>query len=277
MLLAGVGLIGGSLALAARRAGLVGEVIGLGRTRQNLEVALERGIIDGAADDRSSAARGADLVVLAVPVAATARLAAELRPSIGANAVVTDVGSVKARVVREVTAALEGTGHFVGAHPIAGTADSGAAAAQENLFRGARCILTPTEDTDGEALAQVRGLWEGVGALVEELRPERHDQVLAWVSHAPHYLAYALMGAAPVEVHAYAGPSFRDLTRVAGSAAEMWRDISLYNAAAIEEVLESVLARLEDLREALRLGDAEALTRLFDEARRARRALETPA
>jgi prephenate dehydrogenase len=273
---AGVGLIGGSLALAARRAGLVGEVVGLGRGRENLQLALDRGLVDRVSQDPAEAARGADLAVLAVPVAAMAQVAGAMAPALAAGAVVTDAGSVKARVVREVGAVLPAGIRFVGAHPIAGTEDSGAGAAREDLFRGARCLVTPTAATDADALERVEALWRGVGAVVERMTPERHDELLAWVSHVPHMLAFSLMRAAPPETHRYAGPSFRDATRVAASPVEMWRDIALYNADAIVAGLDGVLAELNTLRDALRRGDAEAAAATFAAARAARRRLDGP-
>ena len=272
--IAGVGLIGGSLGLAAKKAGLVGELIGLGRTRSNLDVALARGLVDRVTQDPCEAVRDADAVVLAVPVAAMAPLAARMAPALRAGAVVTDVGSVKARVVREMRAALPAAVHFVGAHPIAGTEDSGAAAARLDLFRGAPCVLTPTPETNTEALEKIRALWRGVGGEVEELTPERHDEILAWVSHVPHMLAFALVNACPSGAPRFAGPSFRDATRVAASDTTMWRDIALYNGDAIVAALRALADGLERLRDAIERGDGEALTKLFAEARAARQRIE---
>jgi prephenate dehydrogenase len=274
VVIAGVGLIGGSLALAARRAGLVGEIVGFGRTRENLDIALTRGLVDRVSQDPLEAARGADLLVLAVPVAATAKVAQSMAGVLAPGAVVTDAGSVKARVVREVSSVLPAGVRFVGAHPIAGTEDSGAAAARHDLYDGCRCILTPTGETDADALERVEALWRGVGAQVERMSPERHDEILAWVSHVPHMLAYALMATAPADTHSYAGPSFRDVTRVAASPVEMWRDILLYNDEALGRSLDGVLATLQSLRAAIRRGDAEAASQIFARARSARRALE---
>ncbi|MFM7140856.1 MAG: prephenate dehydrogenase, partial [Alphaproteobacteria bacterium] len=175
--IAGVGLIGGSFALAARRAGLVREVVGFGRTRANLDVALERGIVDRAGTEPSTLS-GADVVLLATPVRLLVPTAEAIAPHLPRGAILTDAGSVKAPVVR-AAASLPSAIRFVGAHPIAGTEDSGAAAADADLFRGARCVLTPVSTTDRDALARVRMLWEAVGMEVVEMSPEEHDAVLA--------------------------------------------------------------------------------------------------
>jgi prephenate dehydrogenase len=272
--IAGVGLIGGSLALAARAADLVGEVVGFGRQRENLETALARGIIDRYSLDAAVAARGADLLVLAVPVCSTATVARACAPVLRTGAVVTDVGSVKVPVMREVEAVLPPELPFVGGHPIAGAEESGAAAAHADLFRGSRCILTPGPRTAAAAVSRIRALWEGVGMLVEEMSAERHDEVLAWVSHLPHVLAFsavAALAAGAEEMARYGGPSFRDLTRVAASSTEMWSDILLANAAPLDRALDAFGAVLAELRSAIAAGDTAALERVLVQARAARR------
>ena len=190
----GVGLIGGSLALAARAAGQIGEIVGIGRSEANLAVARERGIVDRVVRDPAELGP-IDLVVLAVPVRSTATMAQALLPHLRPGTVVTDVGSVKGSVVTGCEAVLPADRPFVGAHPIAGSERAGAAAADAALFRGAPCILTPSPRTDRGALARVRALWEGVGARVHEMAAAEHDRALAWVSHLPHVVAYSLVGA----------------------------------------------------------------------------------
>ncbi|MGD9765158.1 MAG: prephenate dehydrogenase [Candidatus Binatia bacterium] len=269
----GVGLIGGSLALAARAAGLIGEVVGLGRSEANLRVGLERGILDRAVRDAADVGR-VDLVVLAVPVRRTAAVAATLAPYVGAGAVWTDVGSVKGMVVEPMEALLGAERPFVGAHPIAGSERAGAAAAAIDLFRGARCVLTPTPRTDAAALARVRGLWEGVGARIEVMSPAAHDRALAWTSHLPHVVAYALVGGlarAAGDLGALAGPSWRDTTRVAASSPELWRDIFLANADAVLAAVDGFAAEIERLRAAVAHGDEAALTALLEAAVAAKR------
>jgi prephenate dehydrogenase len=276
---AGVGLIGGSLALAAREAGLVGEVVGYGRTRANLDLARARGMVDRVAVDPASAVAGADLVVLAAPVGACAGLAAAFRPHARPGAILTDVGSVKAGLVGELERAWQGAGPVVGAHPIAGSEASGAAAARADLFRGRRCVLTPTAATEPGALGRVRALWEGVGAAVEEMPPAVHDEILARVSHLPHLVAYALVAAideAVVDgrpVLAYAGSGFGDTTRIAASPVEVWRDIALANAAALGPALAEFRAALDRLAALVRAHDAGGLERALAAARAIRERL----
>ena len=272
----GVGLIGGSLALAARTGGLIGEAVGLGRSEANLATALERGIVDRAA--RDPAALGpVDLVVLAVPVRSTAAVATALLPHLAPRTVVTDVGSVKGEVVETMEALLPADRPFVGAHPIAGGERAGAAAAAPDLFRGARCILTPTPRTDRAALGRVRSLWEGVGARVEEMPAAAHDRALAWTSHVVHALAYALVraidGADPALL-GRGGPSLRDATRIAASPAELWRDIFLANAGAVSGAIGEVADELARLRAAVEAGDPAALEALLAAAVAAKRRAE---
>lgn len=271
---AGIGLIGGSLALAARQAGLVGEVVGLARRSETLAEALRLGLVDRASSDPAEAARGADLLVLAVPVRALVPVARQCLASLAPAAVVTDVGSVKAPVVRELEALVSEDRHFVGAHPIAGTEEQGPAAADAALFRDQLCILTPSEHTDAASADRVQALWQGVGMRVERMSPERHDALLAAVSHLPHVVAFALvnaLAAAGVDFARYGGGSLRDATRVAASSVEMWRDILLVNAAAVDAALESFRGEVDRLREVIRRGDEAGLTELLSRASTLRR------
>ena len=277
--IAGVGLIGGSLALAARAAGVIGEVVGLGRSAANLQIAQQRGIIDRYTHDPLEAARGADLLVLAVPVRSIAEIAAACAPALRSGAVVTDVGSVKECIVRDVERVLPAGVAFVGAHPIAGTEDSGAAAAVAELFRGTRCIMTPGERATPPAVAKVRGLWEAVGAQVDEMDAARHDQILAWVSHLPHALAFSAVNALldhDGALQQFAGPSFRDLTRVAASAVDTWCDIFLANATQADAALAAFQVTLTALRKAIANRDDAQLRKLLSRAQTARRGWSLP-
>lgn len=270
VVLAGVGLIGGSLSLVARRAGCFGTVVGLGRNPEHLELARKRGIVDQWTQDPQRAVEGADLVVLAVPVRAMAALVRAMSPSLGPGTIVTDVGSVKEYVHAQVEPLLPGGVSFVGAHPIAGTESTGAAAADADLFIGRRCVLTRGPTTTDQAARAVRELWQVAGMEVAELTPREHDQMLAWVSHLPHLLAFATAAAVDRELplaRQFAGPSFASLTRVAASSSETWADIFLANAAPLEASLRSLIAVAEELLALIRAGDPEALRRWLEEVR----------
>ena len=282
MTIAGVGLIGGSLAAAARRAGLVGEVLGFGRTAANLAVARERGLVDRIVTDDAAAA-DTDLIVLATPVETCAPLAARFRRYARPTTVVTDVGSVKGTLVAALERAWgdggDGAGGVVGAHPIAGSEASGAGAAQADLFRERLCILTPTARTPAPALRLVRSLWEGVGARIEEMSPETHDAILARVSHLPHVLAYALVRAVTDRqadgrrLLDYVGSGFLDVTRIAASPAEVWRDIALANRPALTAALAEMRLALDELVTLINAGDARALEEALATAATVRRGL----
>lgn len=272
----GVGLIGGSLALAARTAGLVGHVTGVGRGAANLATARERGMVDRTTH-RVEDVGPVDLVVLAAPVRSIPVLARRLAPHLSPGTVVTDVGSVKGSIVDELERLLPAGCPFVGAHPIAGSDRSGAGVAEAALFQGAPCVLTPTDRTDTDALQRIEALWRGVGARVLRMTPAEHDRALAWTSHLVHALAYCLTHAIDVSnstAFACAGPSLRETTRVAGSAPALWSDIFLANAPALSEVMDTFLSQLDQLKQSISRGDEEAILRLLEAGRQARRRLE---
>ena len=280
MVVAGVGLIGGSLGLAARARGLVGETVGYGRGEENLRVAAARGAIDRYHRSPAEAARGADLVVVAVPVRSLGAVTAELLPHAAPDAVVIDVGSVKASVVRAVEPIVRPPAAFVGCHPIAGTEQSGAANAFPELFEGQLCVVTPTPNTDAAAVARVRKLWEGVGMRVEEMTAEAHDRLLALVSHLPHVAAFALVAAIEAErvegrdPLAYSGGGLRDTTRIAASHPEMWRDIFLDNRGEVLRAIDGLEASLARLRTMIDGEDARALETEIARIRTARARLK---
>ncbi|MGH7380458.1 MAG: prephenate dehydrogenase [Candidatus Methylomirabilales bacterium] len=274
----GVGLIGGSLAAACRKRGLVETLVGFDVDPAALQEAITLGLVDEAGGDAATVAAGADLTVLAVPVGALEGVAAAIAPALGPAAVVTDVGSVKGALVSRLEARLP-AGRYVPAHPIAGREFSGPAAAAASLFEGARCVLTPTPRTDRQALAQIRRLWEEVGAVVETMDPEEHDVIFAAVSHLPHAVAYALMNAMldlkaeGRDVLPYSAGGLRDFTRVAASDPSMWRDIFLANRPALLDALRGFRAALARVEAALTAGDGAALWAECDRARRVRRGL----
>jgi prephenate dehydrogenase len=275
----GVGLVGGSFALALRRAGGVASIVGADRDPHSLERAAALGVIDAAAESVSEAARGADLVVVAVPVRAIGPVLHDVALALDAGAVVTDVGSTKADVTRIAREELRGLfPRFVPGHPIAGRESSGIDAAAADLFKGARVVLTPVEETAPDAVDLVRACWEGVGARVAVLAAADHDRIFAAVSHLPHLLSFALVSELTsrpnaAELFGFAAGGFRDFTRIAASSPEMWRDIALQNREALLAELDRYGARLAVFRELVERGDGPGLQRLMTEARASRQAL----
>jgi len=275
----GVGLIGGSFALALRRAGGVATLIGVDRNAEALERAAALGVIDTAAESVSDATAGADLVVIAVPVRAIGPVLHDVALALEPGAVVTDVGSTKGDVTAVARAELRGHfPRFVPGHPIAGREASGVEAATPELFKGARIVLAPAPDTAPDAVDLVRACWEATGGRVSLLDAARHDRIFAAVSHLPHLLSFSLvseLASRPdaAELFAFAAGGFRDFTRIAASSPEMWRDIALQNRAALLEELDRYGARLAVFRELVDRGDGPGLQRLMAEARASRQAL----
>ena len=274
----GVGLIGGSFALGLKKAGLARQVVGVERSPEALMRARELGLIDAAANTIEEAMRGADLVLLAAPVAQTEAILAALAPHLEEGAIVTDAGSTKGDVVAAARRALGGkVGQFVPGHPIAGRETNGPDAAIADLYAGKKAVLTPLPENRQMDVAKVARAWEACGAVVHQLSAEEHDRVFAAVSHLPHVLAFALVDEVARKPHAdllfqYAASGFRDFTRIAGSSSEMWRDISLANRDALLGELDAYLAQLTQLRGLLASGDGAALEVVYANARRARRA-----
>lgn len=272
----GVGLIGGSFALALKKAGAVGEVVGFGRSAATLEQARQLGILDRIGSEVASEVGDADLVLIATPVAQMGELFARIAPHLGAHTVVTDGGSTKGDVVEAAHAGLgDKVGQFVPAHPIAGAEKSGASAALADLYQGKRVVLTPLSESTAEAVARVCQAWQTCGAQVSELTPEQHDRVFAAVSHLPHLLSFALVhDIAQREERdlllAFAASGFRDFTRIAASSPEMWRDICMANRTALLQELERYQSELATLHAALHASDAEALESIFSQARAVR-------
>ena len=272
----GIGLIGGSFALALKAAGAVGEIIGIDRDPNNLRRALERGIITGAEDDPAKAIQGADIVLLAMPVGQMASVMQAISPHLAATTIITDAGSTKQDVVRLALEHLPAhVSRFVPAHPIAGAEKSGVDAADPDLFRGKNLVLTPLAETSPAAVELIAKAWELCGMSIRRMPVATHDQVFAAVSHLPHLLAFALVeelaGRADAEeFFRYAAGSFRDFTRIASSSPEMWRDVCLANRDALARELENYQEQLHGLRRMLLDGDGQALEALFERARRAR-------
>ena len=268
----GVGLIGGSFALALKKARRCGHVVGIGRSAANLQVAKDRGIIDSVA----AQAGDADLVLVATPVAQFPAVLAALAPQLKPAAIVMDAGSTKRDVVAAARNALGAKiAQFVPAHPIAGAERSGAAAASADLFRGKRVVLAPLPENPAASLAAAEAAWTACGARVTRMSAEEHDAVFAAVSHLPHLLAYALVHefagrGNSAQLFGYAAGGFRDFTRIASSHPEMWRDICVANREPLLAELERYAGKLRALRPLLERGDGAALEQLFAEARAAR-------
>jgi len=268
----GVGLIGGSFALALKAARACGSVVGIGRSAANLEDARRLGIIDAVGTD----AAGADLVLVAAPVAQCAAIFAALAPVLKAGAIVTDAGSTKRDVVAAARAGLGAKlGQFVPGHPIAGADQIGAAAASAELYRQRRVVLTPLPENDAADVQAVEDAWRACGARVSRMAPDEHDAVLAAVSHLPHLLAYALVHEVAArdntaQLFGFAAGGFRDFTRIASSHPEMWRDICVANRDRLLDELDRYVGKLRRLRPLLEQGDGAALEKLFAEARAAR-------
>ena len=272
VIVCGVGLIGGSFALALKAAGAVKEVVGFGRSRAPLEDALRLGVIDRIGDDWAEAA-SADLVLLAMPVGQMAPVMYALEPYIGEATVVTDGGSTKSDVVVAARAAFgERIGQFVPGHPIAGAEKSGVAAAKADLYRDKRVVLTPLAENAPAAIERVRSAWQACQANVSQLAPDEHDRVFAAVSHLPHLLAFALVHDLAVRGNAdqlfgFAAGGFRDFTRIASSHPEMWRDICLANRAALLTELDAYMAELLRTRVLLASADSAGMETMFATAR----------
>lgn len=276
LVIIGVGLIGGSFALAMKRAGLVQQVVGVGRSLDNLNRAIELGVIDAASQDPAQAVAGADLVMVATPVGQMGRVFDAIAPVLPAHAIVTDAGSTKGDVAQLMRAHLpEHLAYCVPAHPIAGSDRSGAAAAQYGLFEQRRVVLTPLEATLPEAAEAVGQWWQASGARVFSMRADEHDAVFASVSHLPHLLAFAYVEMVANKTDAarcfdFAATGFKDFTRIAGSHPEMWRDISLANRDALLADLRAYQAGLAQLTQWVEAGDGAALEQMFQHAREAR-------
>ena len=272
----GVGLIGGSLARALRRAGYVEEVVGCGRGRANLEEALALGVIDRYTHDVGEAVAGADMVFLAVPLGAMRETLAALAGRLDPGAVVTDGGSAKGSVVEDCRAVFgEVPPFFVPGHPIAGTENTGVAASFPELYVNRRVILTPLAETSPQALERVEAMWRACGADVTRMGLEHHDEVLAATSHLPHMLAFSLVDALARmkendEIFLYAAGGFRDFTRIASSNPVMWRDICVANRHALGDMMERYMAEMAELAECVRRGDGERLLEIFTRAKAAR-------
>ena len=278
--LIGFGLIGGSIARAAREQGLAKEIVTTARSAASRARVVELGVVDRVVETNAEAVKGADLVILCIPVGACGAVAAEIAPHLKPGAIVSDVGSVKAAIVKDMAPYLPASVHFVPAHPVAGTENSGPDSGFAELFINRWCILTPPEGTDTNAVEKLRAFWSAIGAKVEIMTPEHHDLVLAITSHLPHLIAYTIVGTADElaqvtssEVIKFSAGGFRDFTRIAASDPTMWRDVFLANKEAVLEMLGTFNEDLSKLTRAIRRGDGEALFEHFSRTRAIRRGI----
>ena len=276
LVVCGVGLIGGSFAMALREAGEVGQVVGIGRTPESLQAALDGGVIDVAAESWAEALEGADFVQLATPVGQMDGIFAAMAPHLEPGTVVSDAGSTKGDVIEAIYRYMGARlASVVPAHPIAGAERSGVTAAFPTLYQHKKVVITALPENSPEAVERVRAAWRACGAVVHEMAPHDHDRVFAAVSHLPHLLAFGLVHdlagrANSQQLFSYAASGFRDFTRIAGSHPEMWRDICTANRQPLLAELDAYLAELAYIRALLVAGDGKGLEVLFDEARAAR-------
>jgi cyclohexadieny/prephenate dehydrogenase len=278
--LVGIGLINSSLAHVLRRDKIAGEIVACARTQETLDTAVKLGICDRTTLDPAVAAAGADLVVLGTPLSAYAGIARAIAGALKPGAIVTDVGSVKQAVIRDIKPHVPAGVHFVAGHPVAGTEHSGPASGFAELFHDRWCILTPLADTDPGALARVSALWQAAGMKVLTMDAEHHDLVLAITSHLPHLIAYTIVGTATdledtlkSEVIKFSAGGFRDFTRIAASDPVMWRDVFLNNREAVLEMLQRFSEDLTALQRAIRWGEGQKLEDLFTRTRAIRRSI----
>ncbi|WP_020590923.1 prephenate/arogenate dehydrogenase family protein [Kiloniella laminariae] len=278
--LIGIGLIGSSLARAIKKKALASEVVTCARSEATRNTVEKLGLVDAVYDSPAEAVRDADLVILCTPVSTYDDLAAAMAPSLKAGAIVSDVGSVKESVIRDVGQHLPDGVHFVPGHPIAGTEHSGPEAGFAELFEGRWCILTPVVGTDARAIEKVSNFWAALGSMVEIMTPHRHDKVLAITSHLPHLIAYTIVGTATDleetdqnDVIKFSAGGFRDFTRIAASDPIMWRDVFLNNREAVLEMLQRFTEDLTVLQRAVRWGEGDVLEDLFRRTREVRRGI----
>ena len=276
--LIGIGLIGSSISHAMRRRGMARTIVGHARSAQTRATAMRLGLVSEAFEAAAAAAKGADLVILCAPVGACGALAKEIGPSLKAGAILTDVGSVKAAIVRDCESFVPKGVHFIPGHPVAGTENSGPESGFAELFDNRWCLLTPVYGTDPAAVAKLQAFWEALGSNVEIMTAEHHDMVLAITSHLPHLIAYTIVNTAAhlervtdSEVITFSAGGFRDFTRIAGSDPTMWRDVFLNNKDAVLEMLGRFSEDLTMLQRAIRFGDGETLFKMFSDARAIRR------
>lgn len=280
MAVVGLGLIGGSLAKAVKERKLVGDVLGIGRSEQRLKHARELGVIDSYSVQMDEILGEADLVVVATPVGVIIDLIKKMIPFLKKGTIITDVGSVKKKIVEKVEAFIPDSFYFVGGHPIAGTENSGFEASFSTLFEGRKYIITPVSTTNPQAMEKVKKLWTGVGSIVVSMNSEDHDEVLAAISHLPHIIAYSMVNSLlsiegfEESIFSFSAGGFKDFTRIAASHPMMWRDIALMNKDKLLPAIKLFQEYLEELKEAIRSEDGEKLFSEFQKSMRFKRLMQ---
>jgi prephenate dehydrogenase len=272
----GVGLIGASFSLALKEKKLCREIAGSGRSVDNLQKAKDRGIIDTFDPDPAVACRDADLIMLSTPAGSFIDMIKRSSGAFSRGAVVTDAGSIKGDLVHDIERLMPEGVSYIGAHPIAGSENSGIDAASPDLFKGAKCIITPTKASDASSLNKIKVLWENIGAVVMEMDPQKHDHIYASVSHLPHMIAYAMVNTVAAIDSSYlefSGRGFLDMTRIAASSPELWRDICIMNRKNLIDMIEVFQRNLESLNRHLKASDSDSLEAEFGNARRLRESL----
>jgi prephenate dehydrogenase len=269
----GVGLMGGSLALALRKNGLTKEIFGVSQRHSSLVTAMKNGVIDNGFTDPVKAVQGSDLVVFACPVQTIMRFLPSVNKALRRGCILTDVGSTKVEIVEEAEKILSAPGNFVGSHPLAGSEKRGIDHAVDNLYENTICIMTPTEKTNRVAKEKIKHMWSKIGAHVKFLAPEEHDRILSNISHLPHLLSFVLMNVVPEGDMQFAAQGFRDVTRVAASSPQMWVDIFLSNKKNVLNALDSTVSQFSELRKAIIKNDEKTLLEYITKAKEKRDAI----
>lgn len=270
----GVGLMGGSLALALRKCGLTKEIFGVSQRHSSLVTAMKNKVIDNGFTDVVKAVQGADLVVFACPVQTIVKLLPEVNKSARRNCIITDVGSTKAEIVEEAEKILSNPGNFVGSHPLAGSEKRGIDHAVDDLYANTICLMTPTDKTSPVAKEKVKHMWTKIGAQVKFILPEEHDRILANVSHMPHLLSFVLMNVIPEGDLAFAAQGLKDATRIAASSPQMWAEIFLANKKNLLNALDNTVGQFAELRKAIIKSDEKLITDMITKAKERRDALK---
>ena len=270
----GVGLMGGSLGMALRKHGVAKEVVGLSQSQSSLVQAIKKKAIDIAETDIAKGIRNADLIVMATPVDSIIKLLDVINPHLKRGAIITDLGSAKTEIVEAANKILSAPNMFVGSHPLVGSEKKGVIHATAELFEGSQCVVTPTEQTNKGAVDRIKAMWDKLGCKVGEMSCEKHDQMLSYISHLPHILAFGLMESIPDEYIDFSPQSLKDTTRIAASSPQMWNDICMANSKNILKALDETITLYSKIRQTIVSGDRKTLMDHFTKAKEKREAIK---